>query len=188
MCQAPKAPCKENAGACNVTGGQSSSMGIINSDLQLSDKSTAPFLLYISGSVCSSLQKGWTTKIEFVCQTDGMTAGPKIIENSNCTLVINFVTKLVCRNEVSWHFHVTIIPLIPVVCHSHFHLLRIYSLFQIQCKARDVFTDREIDLTPLKSAAYNYLARINDTLKASQPKGVLVSYLIIFSHWSASEL
>lgn len=46
--------------------------------------------------------------------------------------------------------------------------------FQIQCKAQDVFSDREVDLTPLKNVAHNYLARINYTLKSSQPNGVLV--------------
>lgn len=101
ICTEPKQPCLESAGACLITGGQSSSMGVISSELKLTDeKSEAPFLLYKSGSVCEALHKQWTTKIEFLCQTDGMTAGPKIIENSNCTLILQFVTKLVCRNEV----------------------------------------------------------------------------------------
>lgn len=46
--------------------------------------------------------------------------------------------------------------------------------FQIRCEAQDVFSDREVDLTPLKNVAHNYLARINDTLKSSQPNGILV--------------
>lgn len=101
ICADAKPQCAENVGACNVTGGQSSSMGTVSSGLQLSDeKSDSPFLLYKSGSVCGALGKQWTTKIEFLCQTDGMAAGPKIIENTNCTLIIQFATKLVCNNEV----------------------------------------------------------------------------------------
>lgn len=105
VCTEPKEPCNGNAGACLVTGdksGQSSSMGIVNSELQLSDeRNEAPYLLYKNGSVCEALHNQWTTKIEFACQTEGMTAGPKIIENSNCTLIIQFVTKLVCNYEVN---------------------------------------------------------------------------------------
>lgn len=48
------------------------------------------------------------------------------------------------------------------------------SIFQIQCKVNDIYTDREIDLTPLKSTTHNYLARLSDPMKATQPKGVLV--------------
>lgn len=104
VCTEPKGPCNGNAGACLVTGdknGQSSSMGVVSSELQLStERNEAPFLAYKSGSVCGALHKQWETKIEFACQMDGTTAGPKIIENTNCTLIIQFVTKLVCNNEV----------------------------------------------------------------------------------------
>lgn len=105
VCTEPKEPCNGSAGACMVTGdkhGQSSSMGVVNTQLQLSnERNEAPYLLYESGSVCEALHKQWTTKIEFACQTDGMAAGPKIIENTNCTLIIQFITKLVCNNEVN---------------------------------------------------------------------------------------
>lgn len=102
ICKNANEPCLENVGACNVTGGQSSSMGTVSSILELSEeKSDAPFLLYKSGSTCGTLDKHWRTKIEFLCQTDGMAAGPKIIEDSNCSLIIHFATKLVCNNEVS---------------------------------------------------------------------------------------
>lgn len=102
ICTDIKSTCLEGAGACLMTGGQKTSMGKISADLLLSDddKSDAPFLLYKEGSVCEALTKQWTTKIEFICQTDGMRAGPKVIEDSNCTLIIHFVTKHVCRNEV----------------------------------------------------------------------------------------
>lgn len=102
ICTDVKSSCGVDVGACVTTGGQKSSMGKISTDLLLSEdvKSDAPFLLYKEGSVCGALSKQWTTKIEFVCQTAGMTGGPKIIEDSNCTLIIHFVTEHVCRNEV----------------------------------------------------------------------------------------
>lgn len=111
VCSEPKEPCNGNAGACLQTGdkaGQSSSMGIFNTELQLSnERNEAPFLLYKGGSVCASLQQQWTTKIEFACQLDGMSAGPKIIEDTNCKLVIQFATKLVCRNQVRRDHEIT---------------------------------------------------------------------------------
>lgn len=102
ICTDVKASCGVEVGACLITGGQKSSMGKMSTELLLSEeeKSDSPFLLYNSGSVCGALSKQWMTKIEFVCQTNGMTAGPKIIEDSNCTLIIHFVTKHVCKNEV----------------------------------------------------------------------------------------
>lgn len=103
VCAEAKEPCNGNAGSCQVTGdkkGQSLSMGIISKELQLSDeRNEAPYLLYKDGSVCGTLEKHWTTKIEFACQLDGMAAGPKIIENENCSLIIQFATKLVCAHQ-----------------------------------------------------------------------------------------
>lgn len=108
ICTEPKEPCNGSTGSCLVTGdknGQSSSMGIVSSELQLSEeRNEAPYLLYKGGSVCGTLQQQWTTKIEFACQLDGMPAGPKIIENDNCSLIIQFSTKLVCTNEVKIHY------------------------------------------------------------------------------------
>lgn len=102
ICTDVKASCRVDVGACLITGGQKSSMGKISTDLFLSleEKSDSPYLLYTSGGVCGTLSKQWTTKIEFVCQTEGMQSGPKIVEDSNCTLIIHFATKLVCKNEV----------------------------------------------------------------------------------------
>lgn len=80
-------------------------MGIVSSYNQLSEESSeAPYLLYKGGSVCGTLQQQWTIKIKFACQLDGMPAGPKIIENENCSLIIQFATKLVCTNEVKIHY------------------------------------------------------------------------------------
>ncbi|XP_031627910.1 cation-independent mannose-6-phosphate receptor isoform X2 [Contarinia nasturtii] len=144
VCSEPKEPCNGKAGACLVTGdqkGQSASLGIVNSELQLSEeKNEAPYILYKSGSACDTQQ--WTTKIEFACEHERIEAGPKVIEDTNCTLLIQFPTELVCRND-------------------------------IQCKAHNIYTDEEIDLTPLKSSTHNYLARINDTIKSKQPNGIL---------------
>lgn len=99
ICTSPKEPCLENAGACLTSKGQSSSMGVISDNLRLSEKDGAPYLLYESGSACD-LKRKWTTKIEFICQTDKLTAGPQIIEDTNCTVIIQFVTKAVCQKDV----------------------------------------------------------------------------------------
>lgn len=102
ICSDVKKSCGVDVGACMTTGGQKTSMGKISTDLFLSleEKSDSPYLLYESGSVCENLSKHWTTKIEFVCLTEGMQTGPQVIEDSNCTLIIHFPTKLVCKNEV----------------------------------------------------------------------------------------
>lgn len=102
ICTDVKGSCAVDVGACLTTGGQKSSLGKISTDLFLSmeEKSDSPYLLYTSGSVCGTLSKQWTTKIEFVCQTEGMLAGPNIVEDSNCTLIIHFATKHVCKHEV----------------------------------------------------------------------------------------
>lgn len=126
ICTSPKEPCRENAGACRTTQGQSSSMGVINNVLQLPDATSAPFLLYGSGSVCKGLDQKWTTKIEFICQTDGMAAGPKIVEDTNCTLIIHFATKLVCRNDVNVE---TTIHLCFIINVQLIHLSLIFLLF-----------------------------------------------------------
>lgn len=101
ICTGPKDPCLENAGACLTSKGQSSSMGVTNDELILPGDGGAPYLLYESGSVCEALHQKWSTKIEFICQREDMAAGPKIIENTNCSLIIQFATKKVCRNDVS---------------------------------------------------------------------------------------
>lgn len=75
-------------------------MGVINDKLHLVEGAKAPFLLYESGSVCQSSNQKWGTKIEFICQTD-TDGGPKIIEDTNCTLNIHFATKLVCGQQVT---------------------------------------------------------------------------------------
>lgn len=100
VCGAAGKPCLENAGACLLTGGQQSSMGVANDNLLLSD-TKQPYLEYNSGSVCGDLKKQWVTKIEFVCSRDGAPVKPKIIENTNCQLLIHFPTELVCQPEVS---------------------------------------------------------------------------------------
>lgn len=101
ICTDAKQQCGENVGACSVS--HPTSMGAVSNVLQLSEeKSDSPFLLYKSGAICGPLDRYWSTKIEFVCQTDGMPAGPKIIEDTSCQLIIHFATKLVCNNEVGY--------------------------------------------------------------------------------------
>lgn len=107
ICQAPKNPCLENAGACRTTNGQSTSLGIANDNLQLNDSAIGtPFLQYKSGSACASSNSNIATRyttIEFICLTDGMPVEPKIIEDYNCELIIHFPTKAACQSPVNIH-------------------------------------------------------------------------------------
>lgn len=100
ICGAATAPCLENAGVCLITNGQSTSMGVANETLTMSD-TQLPYLEYKSGAVCEQLHQQWTTKIEFVCERTGFSGGPKIIEDTKCQLIIQFPTNLVCKKEVS---------------------------------------------------------------------------------------
>lgn len=45
---------------------------------------------------------------------------------------------------------------------------------QIKCSAYDIYADREIDLTPLKSTS-NYEAQIDEQLKSKELKDIKVS-------------
>lgn len=101
ICEPPKEPCLENAGVCQTTNGQSASLGIVNGDLMATEKG-APYLLYRSGSACGSIQNQWETKIEFICEdNDGNQNVPKVIENKDCLMVVQFPTKLACDDQVN---------------------------------------------------------------------------------------
>lgn len=100
ICTPPKEPCLENAGICQTTNGQSASLGIVNGDLFATEKE-APYLLYQSGSACGSIKNQWQTKIEFICKSDaGEQNVPKVIENQNCLMIVQFPTKLACQDQV----------------------------------------------------------------------------------------
>ena len=75
------------------------SIGIVNSDLHF-NTTGSPYLLYNSGAVCKDISRKWKTKIEFVCSTDKLETEPKIIENTECIVIIQVVTKLACSKDV----------------------------------------------------------------------------------------
>lgn len=91
-----------NSGACNVTNGQKSSLGGVSHELQYAeDGSGTPYLTYTEGAVCNSLNTHWNTTIQFNCPNDETENQPKIIENTNCHMIIHFPTKLVCQKEIN---------------------------------------------------------------------------------------
>lgn len=105
ICSSPE-KCLNNSGACRIKGEQSESMGTL-SELQLDE---IPFLLYENGAKCEG-DRRYTTIIQFVCppadeskgaETNSDNGIPKVIEDKNCTLVIQFPTKAACQNTVSW--------------------------------------------------------------------------------------
>lgn len=100
ICSSAGSPCLDNAGACETSNGQTTSLGTSTDHLNFNG-TYAPYLLYQSGAVCQDKNQKWSTKIEFVCASKGMTAGPKIIENTNCQVVIHFVTELACQEQIS---------------------------------------------------------------------------------------
>uniref|UniRef100_A0A8D8IFW6 Cation-independent mannose-6-phosphate receptor n=1 Tax=Culex pipiens TaxID=7175 RepID=A0A8D8IFW6_CULPI len=130
-------------GSCEVssTNSQTVSLGNINADLQY-NITGAPYLRYESGAVCNqSSNARWSTKIEFICETDKgqTTPPPKVVENTGCELIVQLETELACLRNIS-------------------------------CSAMNLSNDRELDLTPLISSQRNYLADINDTLTAVKNK------------------
>ncbi|XP_055588262.1 cation-independent mannose-6-phosphate receptor isoform X2 [Uranotaenia lowii] len=141
ICQLTDTKCPAKSGACQLTnnGSQTISLGTINDELSY-NITGAPFLQYSSGSICKNDQR-WSTKIEFICETDkDEKAPPKVVENSNCELIIQIETELACTKEIS-------------------------------CSAMNLSSDQEVDLSLLISAEHNYEASINGSLDiAKDPK------------------
>lgn len=100
ICDTPKEQCIGDAGSCRTHGGSVASLGITSKHLYFNETGS-PYLIYESGSACKSLDEKWSTKIEFICASEG-TIGPKVIENTGCMLIIQFVTSLACpENQIS---------------------------------------------------------------------------------------
>ncbi len=98
ICNAAKT-CKAKNGICeNADGGKTISMGLFNDHLKF-NKTGAPYLMYVGGDVCQKPSRQWTTKIEFLCGKDGVD-GPVMVENTDCEVVIQYKTALVCQQEV----------------------------------------------------------------------------------------
>ncbi|XP_061395712.1 cation-independent mannose-6-phosphate receptor [Musca vetustissima] len=152
ICSATGEPCMETDGACLQVNNQSTSLGKSNDHLRINQTGT-PYLLYEDGAICQKTSDGgtrkWSTKIEFVCanRTEGSNSkdknvGPKIIENSNCQLLIHYQTELACREQISCRAKV-------YVDHSE-----------------DGTGTDFIDLSPLISNTDNYEAEIDAALIA----------------------
>lgn len=167
ICESPKKPCLENVGACRTTNGQSTSLGIVNDNLQLKDKAIGtPYLQYESGSACVKSDATTSTRvttIEFICLTDGMSADPQIIEEYSCEIIIHFPTKAACQSPVT--------ELPPsLLCRSANWDCWMIS-FQVQCKTYDYESKREIDVTPLINPTGNYRALVSEKLLQEVKEG-----------------
>lgn len=131
-------------GSCEISSSNSQtvSLGNINADLQY-NITGAPYLRYESGAVCNQTSnQRWSTKIEFICETDkgqSTPTPPKVVENTGCELIVQLETELACLRNIS-------------------------------CSAMNFSNDRELDLSPLISSERNYEAEINATLTAIKNK------------------
>uniref|UniRef100_A0A6B2ECL8 Putative lysosomal enzyme receptor protein isoform d n=1 Tax=Phlebotomus kandelakii TaxID=1109342 RepID=A0A6B2ECL8_9DIPT len=139
VCSAPLASCLESSGACEVLPTETVGLGIVNDKL-LVNQTGVPYLKYPGGGLCQKTKEPWHTIIEFVCAEQGMEAGPKIIENTDCRLIIHFVTDLICQEK------------------------------QISCQTTNSSFDSVIDLTPLIKYTDNYVANISSEIKGENAK------------------
>lgn len=86
-------------GAFHVEQDKKTSMGKVDDDLKI--QAGVPILEYNYGAPCNS-NSTMRTKLEFICNgKNSPKAEPKVIENKDCELVIQFPTELACQNEVS---------------------------------------------------------------------------------------
>uniref|UniRef100_A0A7G3ADR9 Putative cation-independent mannose-6-phosphate receptor n=1 Tax=Lutzomyia longipalpis TaxID=7200 RepID=A0A7G3ADR9_LUTLO len=139
VCSAPLTPCLESSGACEIFPTETIGLGIVNDKLMI-NQTGAPFLKYSGGGMCKKNKEPWHTVIEFVCAESGMEKGPKIIENTDCRLIIQFVTDVICQEK------------------------------QISCQTTNSSFDSVIDLTPLIKYTENYVANISSEIKGDNAK------------------
>ncbi|XP_052835231.1 cation-independent mannose-6-phosphate receptor isoform X2 [Drosophila gunungcola] len=150
VCAHAGTPCQENGGACYEQNSTTISLGNSNSQLRFNQTGSL-YLLYEDGAECSTAAgiRRWSTKIEFVCANNatkdnaGTAAGGsdslKIIEDSNCQLLIQYQTPLACRE--------------PIKCKAIVYV-------DHTTDGLGSSGDELIDLTPLISASYNYEAKV----------------------------
>lgn len=96
ICNAPKG-CLENSGACT----SKQSLGLLNDNLKFNTTGT-PSLTYTDGAICRTGGKKWYTQIDFSCateQNEDNTA--KLLEDTDCRLIIEFATRLACPSNIS---------------------------------------------------------------------------------------
>lgn len=105
VCNAAGAPCADGVGACRVNGTAAVAavlpLGDFNAHMRF-NQTGAPYLWYGSGAVCGNIRGQWSARVEFVCATAGMPEGPVVIEEDDeCTVIVQFVTKLVCQQPIA---------------------------------------------------------------------------------------
>lgn len=100
ICNMANSPCKGKDGICEKTDTSDTiSLGQFNDHLKLNQTGSS-YLSYVGGDVCVKPSRQWTSKIEFLCPTKGVKEGPIVIENTECQIIIQYVTDLVCQKEV----------------------------------------------------------------------------------------
>lgn len=108
VCKTAMEPCLETSGICQTRGGKTGnttmSLGMDSDYLQF-NKTGSPYLIYENGAKCG-VDKKWQTKIEFVCAIEDHSKKDKsvitVVENTNCQIIIQFETWLVCQKQVSF--------------------------------------------------------------------------------------
>lgn len=105
VCNLAKSPCKDKVGICEKTDdGNTISMGQFNDHLKFNESGSSiasTYLSYVAGDVCKKPSQQWTSKIEFICPKSDGANGPIVIENTECEIVIQYMTDLVCQKQVS---------------------------------------------------------------------------------------
>ncbi|GAB0099787.1 cation-independent mannose-6-phosphate receptor [Sergentomyia squamirostris] len=139
VCSAPMSPCLESSGACEIMKSETLGLGIVNDQL-LINQTGAPYLKYPGGGLCKKNKEPWYTTIEFVCAEQGMEIGPKIIENTDCRLIIQFITNAACLEN------------------------------GISCQTTNSSFDSVIDLAPLIKFTDNYVANVSSGIKGDAAK------------------
>ncbi|XP_059621562.1 cation-independent mannose-6-phosphate receptor isoform X2 [Phlebotomus argentipes] len=139
ICASPRAPCLESSGACEIFAAETRGLGLVNDKL-LVNQTGAPYLKYEGGGLCQSTKQPWYSVIEFVCAEQGMQQGPKVIENTDCRLIIQFVTDAICQTR------------------------------QISCQTTNNSFDAVIDLAPLIRNTDNYVANVSAGVKGDDAK------------------
>lgn len=104
ICNSAQTPCADKSGACEITTigdgtQQKMALGKFNDDLRFNETGS-PYLVYRGGAVCRNISQQWNTRIEFICEMDLSKQGPHVIENTDCELIIHFLTNLACQKQV----------------------------------------------------------------------------------------
>ncbi|KAI4488792.1 hypothetical protein M0802_011302 [Mischocyttarus mexicanus] len=91
----PANKCKEKTGVCLKENG--TSLGMANTNLMW--QQGGPYLNYTDGDKCNNNQYRQTL-IAFLCEPEGSTNDPVIIEESPCQLIIHWNLNLICEKKI----------------------------------------------------------------------------------------